>query len=294
MTQSPRTFKSFDPRPGHTPCRLPPLIDQLAGDQCLPAYFGLDDLREMAKFREIPNVHGLAAYPIEQPAPAGFDPADPAHSQPGGAPGSNNPGALAPIPELPAGVAKPLAGRLAAEPLVMVQGALLRERPAPLRIQAIVPQSHAHLAAALQRLLYSWPEASAPQPADYSMLFWPPPLRTRRGESLLETFVGHWPASPTVGAEGTGLVIGCDDPGLLVRLLTDAAHRATSGEGSTSDWAAALWPACKLAVGDSRRTHALAVGSMLFGIPHDGAGHFPALEGDETAELTGWIIPPPG
>jgi hypothetical protein len=311
MTETTRTFKSFEERPGHTPCRLPPLLDDLVGGQCLPAYFGPDDLREMAKFGEIPNVHGLAAYRIERPAPPEYDPADSRRSGGAGEAGDAA-GALAPIPELPAGVGRPLANRLAAEPLVMAQGVLLPERDAPLRARAIVPQSHAHLAAALRAMLHPWPADEEPGGgiADYTLLIWPAALRSRRGEAIVETLIGHWPASARVGAQGVGLTIGDDDPSLAARLLIDAVRRRLAGEGSgaaletggseprvvdgnrvRSLWAAPLAAVADLAATEEGRRRALAVGTWLYGVADDGAGHFPALEGGD-GDDGGWAVTP--
>jgi hypothetical protein len=318
-------IRSLDPRPGHTPCRLPPLVDTLAGSQALPGYFGLDDLREMGKFREIPNVHGLAAYPIEHPAPKGLDPWA---AMPEAAPSApTDPKAL------PGGLGRALAERLADDPLLLIQGMILLpgDRAFDARaftVRAILPQAHAHLAALLRRALHAWdgrrgrrpceslvldePSVAEPSVADLTILAWPEPLPAGRGQAPIASFIGHWPGqdepgSPgNPGGPGVGLIVGHDDPALFMTLIHDAARRRSAwpAAGSGMDasavppaWAGWLLPAATMAATEAGRARALAVGAWLFGVESDGAGRFPMLDGDIVSNGSvpsglGWIALP--
>jgi hypothetical protein len=270
MNQIPPTFKCFEPRPGHTPCLLPPPIERLVGAQALPAYFGLADLREMSKFLEIPNVHGLAAYPIERPEP----------EEPGLV-------SVAAQAELLDGADTALARELFTHAWVMTRGTLPATAGPDARqlIQIILPQTHAHLAAVFGRMLHPWPAENADAAAgllraDLTMLVWPRTLFMLDGTPILESFIGHWP--------GAVVVVGHDDPALLIRLiLADGRARP--------EWIVPLQSAVELAATAEGRRRALGLGSWLVGVRDDGLGHFPIFEqdaGESDRQGGGWVVAP--
>jgi hypothetical protein len=220
----------------------------------LPGHFGLDDLREMSKFREIANVHGLAAYPIEHPARAPFDP------------WAAMPATASPAPDDPQSLPQPLgralAERLADEPLLLVQGMILLpgDRAFDARaftVQAILPQAHAHLAALLRRTLHPWNgrrpgehgDADKPGAADLTLLAWPEPLSAGRGQAPIASFMGLWPGQGEPGnpgnprGPGVGLIVGHDDPTLWMALIRDAVRRRLAWPAAWSGMAASASPA---------------------------------------------------
>lgn len=280
MTQPPATFKSFEPRPGHTPCLLPPRIEALVGTLALPGHFTADDLREMAKFREIPNVHGVQAYAVERPWEGA--------------------GEAVRTGTLPEPFERALVHLLEATPLVLVQGRLLPHLREPMTVQAIVPQAYAHLATMLRRLLHPWatPDDAAPEPAVFSLLVWPEPLRARGGSELTKSWLGAWEGDRDGRSEA--IVIGHDDPALLMRLIAEAAGRWAGAQSADIAvdaaclWAGPVWPLTDPVAG-ARRIEALDVDTVLIGVPHDGEGHFPALEQENASDdaLGGWVVPLP-
>ena len=200
------------------PATLPDLLAVLLAGQSIQAGLSDEDLREMAKFTELPNVEGLAAHGVARPMPPGYDP---------GAEGwSHGPVAVARRPELPMGVAKVLYARMRTGASVMVCGWVAGASAAPVAVQAIFPQAQAHLAAGLQRMLHPFQQDPTGERAYYTLLVWPEPLLRRNGRIMIESLIGHWPA------DGVGLVIGFDDPYLMAELILDAARRQWTTLGS--------------------------------------------------------------
>ena len=197
------------------PARLPGLIGELlAGRQILDG-LGEDDLREMSKLREAPNIEGLSAHRVERPMARGFDPARPGVGQ--------GPRAIARRPELPIGIYRVLMNRIGAESFVIVRGWAAGASARPMAVQVVWPQSQAHLAAGMRRMLWTAEDQTLADPQDgeiaYTLLVWPEPLLHSSGRVMLEGLIGHWPA------DRAGIVIGCDDPRLAAELILDAGRR---------------------------------------------------------------------
>lgn len=201
------------------PARLPGLIGELLAGRQILDRLGEDDLREMSKLREAPNIEGLAAHRVERPMSPGFDPARPG--------GGQAPRAIARRPELPIGVFRVLLNRIGAESFVIVRGWAAGASARPMAVQVVWPQPQAHLAAGLRRMLWTAQDQSSADPQDggiaYTLLVWPQPLLRRSGQVMLDAFIGHWPA------DRAGFVIGCDDPRLSAELILDAGHRYWAG-----------------------------------------------------------------
>ena len=224
MNENRQTCKSFDRGPDFELSALPPLLAGLLEGHQVYTHLGEADLREMSKFGEIPNLNGLAAHPIRYPAPAGLDlglkPSVGHHGQ--------EPLAISPQPLLPGGVRKALARQLVGIPSLVIRGTLAGASAFPFAVQVIVPQTHAHLAVAVQKMLWPLADSASPeqmQPeVQYTLFHWPEPIMKKTGEVVVGEFVAHW-AEARLGSEGLGVVIGFDDPRLMERMLLDAARR---------------------------------------------------------------------
>ncbi|MCL5271685.1 MAG: hypothetical protein M1457_14280, partial [bacterium] len=203
------------------------------------------DLREMSKFDELPNVAGLAAHRLESPCPGGdASVAEPLNMSLDRLVGHAAEAAASPEPDLPAEARKLLTRAFRREPNLVIDGRLPAGRGAGapdavaigvgagVWLRAIFPQSHAWLAAAVQRLLgcaADFAGDAAPGPL-YTLLMHPAPLPDMRGGAAPDRFVGHWPARVDAATDaepgcGFGLVTGFDDPRLAAWLLLDAARR---------------------------------------------------------------------
>lgn len=121
------------------------LLSELLGDHQVYADLSAEDLREMAKFDEQPNVLGLAAHGLRR-----------------------IPGVQAPyevhgsIRDLNPSFRRRLHEAIHREPLLCVRGSLAGASRSPFQISAYFAQDQAHLAAGLQAIL--WP---APAGADF-------------------------------------------------------------------------------------------------------------------------------
>lgn len=313
MNENDRTFKPFNQTP-ITLAELPPLVRRiLEGKQFYPGMSD-EDLREMSKFWEIPNVEGLAAHPVERPGAA------------------DEPEVRQGAPELSEGVLKSLDWELTRTPAVLTAGELAGGSGRPFRVAVIAPQSYSQLNQALQRML--WPLADSAAPLDYTLLAWPEPLKRKNGSVVVERLVRHWPD------EGTGVIVGHDDPALMARLLAAAARRrweadlpqarapragegfaTVEREGNGEDdaravfheahegtrpgagelpamwdevliepgaltplWVNPLLPAALLSGDEAWRTAARAVGALPLGVEVTDEGYLPPLHGRRSAE----------
>ena len=192
---------------------LPPLLAGLLdGGEFLSGLKPID-LREMSKVDEVINIEGLAVHRIERPEP----------DRAGGT--DHDAEAIAGEPELPGGVTRPAARVMGVKPVVVIEGTLAGAGPAPFGVRVLIPMTHAHIAAALGRMLWPWPGEAGAMPLGHTLLFYPEAIVRRDSTVLLETFIGHWPKA------GVGLAIGFDDPALAARLLLEAAVRAWRCEG---------------------------------------------------------------
>lgn len=314
MNENDQTFKPFNQTPISL-AELPPLVRRiLEGKQFFPGLTD-EDLREMSKFWEIPNVEGLAAHPVERPGTV------------------EEPEARQGAAELSESALKSLDYELKRTPGVLVAGELAGGSGRPFRVAVIAPQSYSQLAQALQRML--WPLTESAAPLDYTLLVWPEALKRKNGSVVVERLVRHWPD------EETGVILGHDDPALMARLLATAARRRweadlpgarapRAGEGFatvengaagaseearaafldagagalpeagalpalwdevliedgalTPLWANPLLPAALLAGDEAWRTAARAVGALPLGVEVTDEGHLPLLHGMRGAE----------
>jgi hypothetical protein len=197
---------------------LPPLLVHLVRPEQLLWNPSAADLREMSKFTELPNLQGGAAHPINYPAPAELgEKFKRAEWNAGLVPSTCS---LNQEP-LSSDLQKNLARRLARQTNIVITGRLAGTSRFPVEIVAIFPQSTAHLAAAMQQMLWSGDCGLAPSLATYSLLMFGDPLAGRTGTPE-RTLLCHVPDA------GCGLILGYDDPRLLAVFILDAAHRAWS------------------------------------------------------------------
>lgn len=325
MDENSPTCKSFDQKPSFDLATLPPLLARLLEGKQL--YSGLSDvdLREMAKFEEQANLAGLAAYPLRRPAPEARRAEGGGGSAEGGmrnaeckgqndqvdraseelspenkekakgqeCAGVSGEGALALSlePLLPGGVRKALERELAKDPCLVVRGALAGGGAAPFAVQVLVPQKEAHLAAALNKLLWPLPEPEAeakptgPQ-IHYTLLQWPEPLVKKTGQVIVDEFTGHWPE------DRLGLVIGFDDPRLAVKMILDAARRywESAGPGGVE---LKLIPAGEAVVTVERGEASLARLTLLKSRPPEGGTTNegkPLTEGERVASQEPFLL----
>ncbi|OPZ07232.1 MAG: hypothetical protein BWZ08_01977 [candidate division BRC1 bacterium ADurb.BinA292] len=313
---------------------LPRLLAELLTGRELHGGLDRDDLREMSKRAERPNIWGLPLHPIQRPWPGELDL--------NGRMGPDGPLAIGPRPELPIGVFKSFQRQLRQTTYVFVRGWVGGASADPLAVAGIFPQEAAHLAAGLQEMLWPMEPASeaawASRPAHYTFLAWPDAIRGRDGQPRVEMLIGHWPG------EGVGLIVGCDDPRALEEVARDAARRRWSarraielirgaldcgGEHARLVWDATetggalieeplvvergrvspLWrnpllPADRLSRADWRAA-ALDPWALPFGVCDNQEGHLPLLQPEyddatRRAAAGGWVVvprraaPPPG
>lgn len=306
MNENDATRKSFN-QLGFGAAELPPLLGGLMeGKQLLPPMTA-EDLREMSKFNELPNVAGLAAHRVLRPAPEGLDPGG--TEAPEGEPAPRIP---SPTPELPGGVYPALSAALIHTPSLVLHGALAGRGGRPFGVGVIVPLAQgAHLAQALARML--WEPAEGGRRLEYVLFVWPEVLRRKDGAVIAAGLMGHWPD------QRTGVLLGYDDPALAARMMLDAARRRWEGEGcrligapeggaeearedllleesgrETAVWANPLLAAAALARSAEGRRAALAVGALPLGVEVDAEGHFPLFEGATPAagSPAGWVVVP--
>jgi len=214
MDEIRQTCKSFEDPGRINPVRLPPPLGRLLTGKQLYAHLGETDLREMAKFTEIPNIEGLAAHAIARRAPVEALTLAAARQERG----------------LSERAERALERRLAEEPTLLMRGRLAGASASPIAVQVLIPQGQAHLAAALRRMLWPLEEDSvAPRgetPVHYTLFCWPEPLCERGGRLVLARLVAQRVE------EGIGFALGYDDPCLLAAMLAGAARRRWSGEAS--------------------------------------------------------------
>ncbi len=184
---------------------MPRLLDRLLYGRQLLEGLGADDLREMCKFRERPNLAGLAVHEIERPLPADWEPSRDLRPREG-------------YPELGEGLQRALSHGLNAQPVIVVRGLLGGGSPAALPVEIYIPQHGAQLALAMQALLHPW-RGTAQVAARVRILCWHEPLHNRQGRLLRERMIAWWAEA------GFALTIGHDDPSLLADILWDAAQR---------------------------------------------------------------------
>jgi len=160
-----------------------------------------EDMREMAKFTEETNILGLPVHPIAQPVRD--------------LPAAEFPGALADLPvEHAGGAIRAFRTLFSSEASILVRGNLAGATERPFRLSVIMPQSSAHLAHGLERML--WPITQETESAretwtsDFALILWP---------DYDDQVVLHLPA------EGIGLVLGTDDLRAGLIMVVEAAHR---------------------------------------------------------------------
>jgi hypothetical protein len=299
MNQNDPTCKPFE-RTKFEARQFPPLLAELLGRHMLLPEMTAEDLREMSKFDEIPNVEGLAAHKVEYPLAR--DPGEP-------------PTTPHFAKEVTPAILKALDRGLKPVHTLVVRGALGGASQAPFSVQIIVPQFGAQLAMALKQML--WPLEKPAGPVAHTLFLWPRPLKDKFGRVLAENWVHQRSGT------GFGMTIGNDDLYMVEALLRAAAaefwetrpgmRRIASGEGvatvdreagtakfvSAEDetdtpffsedllieeggWISPVWanpkvPVCGLAGDEALRRAALGLGSIMLGVASDGEGHFPLL-----------------
>jgi hypothetical protein len=188
-----------------------PLRDLLAPAHLLAAPAPAD-LREMSKFTELTNLHGLAAHPIEHAAPAPL-------RERFAAAAWSAPWPLADTPSLSPSLATALRRLLTLEPTLVVSGRLAAASPYPFTVDLLVPQPLAHLALIALRLLAPPEHGLAPPCGHFTLLITPAPPTRSAAPALPQFF--RWPASQ--GLAAGALSIACDDPCIIPSLLLASA-----------------------------------------------------------------------
>jgi hypothetical protein len=194
--------RSKKPLPGSNPLSQPESFDDLLRGAPVHGPHDADDLREMAKFTERPNALGLPVHAIERP------PRSAAQEAAGG------------LDLLPRKTLRAIGEMMRVRPSLCVRGRMAGPCPRPFRLRAVVSQSHAHLAQAMQAML--WPEPDEGAPADLSLLVLP---EMRAAAPLWLT-----------GAR-TAFVLGCDDARVGLLLAAEAAARLWREETGGKDQA---------------------------------------------------------
>lgn len=169
-----------------------------------------DDLREMAKFEETPNLYGLEAHRATLPAPDAW------HQRL--ATLEVNRKDASPL-AAPTPVLRALTRALRRQPLLHVNGALAGAGGAFFVVECWLPQAKAHLLKALRRML--WPSEHA---AHLQVCLMAEPLTGPREK----IFAPQWWSDPR---QTRMLLTGCDDFAFLVDLLwqTAKAHWRSGG-----------------------------------------------------------------
>lgn len=176
---------------------------------------GQHDFREMAKFWEAPNIHGLPMHPISRPV--------------GGELIQEFPGTLAEFMAAhPTSPLKRLRRLIERESVLAVRGTLAAGCSRPFRVTALVPQTWAHVAQGFDAVFY--PPDPAPEPSDLTIIQIPDTSEDGRRAFQLTI---HFPGSRLA------LALGTDDlrPALLVameaanRLYTERTRRINEAGG---------------------------------------------------------------
>lgn len=194
-------------------------------------YDGFDatDLRETAKFHELPNVLGLAAHDLARP--------------PGEAALHQIAGRLDAIPVSGGSALGLIRDALGDEPTILVRGLAAAGCSRPFRIAGFFPQRHAALAQAFEAML--WPDAADAPGSDFRILALP---------DAADAFLAYLPDLRFAVAMGT------DDLRATLPAAIEAAHRTwiarterhyASGGGPTSDVGGARWEEIRLLPGGS-------------------------------------------
>ncbi|GEM_PF-2801483 len=203
MTPSPD--QSLNARAGET---LPPAVADLLDG--LQIYTGLstEDLREMGKFRELPNISGLPVHPLRHPLAIETELRE----------------STRPVAELPRDFLKALRAQLGREPVLKVEGLAAGASANPTRVTAFFPQREAHLGYGLVSILSRAP-LEGQEPVGEQVVW----LQCPEDEEQLLL---------TVPAGNLLILLGTDDlrPGLLATL--ELTHRRW-GSAATPDEPAA-------------------------------------------------------
>jgi hypothetical protein len=160
-----------------------------------------EDFREMAKFKESPNLCGLPAHSIRRPLR-----------------GEKIREFSSPVRDLTRHKAGDPIGNLRSlfseEPSLLLRGRLAEGSARPFCLTALVPQSHAHLAQGIDALFWpAGPVEAESFPSDLHLILWP---------NSAEQLILHLPASKLL------ISLGTDDPRAALIVVVEAAHRLWS------------------------------------------------------------------
>lgn len=182
----------------HSPLRLDPAFPArwFPPDQVREGA-DAEDLREMGKFTEHPNILGLPAHPIRSPVTGPI---------------------LTETDSLPPEIESWMAERFRTEPVICVRGDLAAGCERPVRLALVVSQWRAHLAAFFE-----------------AVLFPPPVSRTDAGPradplDLCIVIVEDTPGQAVLHVPGRKLAVslGTDDPRVPLFVALESAHRIWS------------------------------------------------------------------